>query len=91
VAKKQIVEARPMMLLPPHPGKCQACAVDHKHDQPHNAQSLYYQMKFKMEKGRYPNWIDAMEHCDETTKTAWKNLLIGQGVDVDGGKVNPTR
>src|SRR5437660_1387602 len=32
------------VLLPPSPGRCQECAVFHDERDPHNQQSLYYQM-----------------------------------------------
>jgi hypothetical protein len=79
-----------MMLLPPAKDKCQVCATDHDSKDPHNAQSLFYQMKFKMENGREASWLDAMSHCDQKIKDAWRDELIKIGVDVDGGKVNPT-
>ena len=40
-----------VMILPPKPGVCRECAVDHKPDQPHNRDSLYYQMKFRQNTG----------------------------------------
>lgn len=56
-------EANACTLLPPAPDVCQECAVDHAHDQPHNAQSLYYQQRFYATHGRYPTWSDALAHC----------------------------
>lgn len=35
-------------LLPPAKDCCPECAVKHKPDQPHNPESLYYQMKLMM-------------------------------------------
>ncbi len=84
-------EAGTMMLLPPAPDKCQECATDHKSDQPCNAQSLFYQMNFKMKNGRYPTWIDAMSHCTDDVKKQWKGLLLSYGVNVDDGQVNPKK
>ena len=57
-----------VVILPPKPGVCQICAVDHEPDQPHNRDSLYYQMKFRQQHGRFPTWADAMAHCDEHVK-----------------------
>lgn len=34
-------------LLPPPPNACQVCGVEHDEQQPHNAESLYYQYSFK--------------------------------------------
>lgn len=42
------------MILPPPSGKCQECAVDHKPEEPHNRDSLYYQMAFRQKHGRWP-------------------------------------
>jgi hypothetical protein len=80
-----------MFLLPPAPHLCQTCAVAHEPDAPHNAQSLFYQTKFNMENGRAPTWLDALDHCPEPVKTAWRSTLIAMGVDVDGGKITPER
>ncbi len=59
-----------MLLLPPRPGVCQECAVDHKPEEPHNKDSMYYQMKFKMKNDRWPTWEDAMAHCSQDIKNA---------------------
>ena len=40
------------MILPPDPGVCQECAVDHDPVQPHNRDSLYYQYSFYAKHGR---------------------------------------
>lgn len=65
-----------MALLPPAPDVCQVCAVDHSWDSPHNAQSLYYQMRFHAEHGRWPTWTDAMAHCSPDVQATWKNALV---------------
>ena len=62
-------------VLPPAPDKCQICAVKHEPEIPHNAQSLYYQMTFNGMVGRAPTWADAMAHCSEEMKAAWKREL----------------
>lgn len=78
------------MLMPPPPGVCQACAVDHHPAEPHNQQSLHYQYWFYFRtaretgEGRWPTWADAMEHCDDEIKAAWCEALEERGVDVDG-------
>jgi hypothetical protein len=51
-------------ILPPPADKCQVCAVKYGADEPHNAQSLYYQMTFAGMIGRPPTWADAMAHCE---------------------------
>lgn len=72
-----------LTLLPPHPGTCHACAVAHEPDQPHNAQSLYYQVRFRMEFGRPPTWADAMAHCSESVQSAWRAALAERGIIVE--------
>lgn len=64
-----------MTLLPPKGDACQECAVDHAWDQPHNQQSLYYQMQFHSKNGRWPTWTDAMSHCPDQVKLAWREHL----------------
>ena len=71
-----------MMLLPPAPDKCQECAVKHEPDQPHNAQSFFYQFKFNAQHGRSPTWKDAMAHCAKPVKAAWRRELKKHGVMV---------
>lgn len=68
-----------MMMLPPAPGKCPECAADHAPEQPHNAQSLFYQMKFHGEHGRWPTWTDALAHCAEPVRKAWAEELRKRG------------
>jgi hypothetical protein len=91
MAKLRFVEAKPLMVLPPRPDLCQVCAGKHEPGEPHNPQSLYYQMTFNMQHGRGPNWVDAMAHCDERVKKLWREALVEMGVDVDGGKVLPNK
>ena len=78
-------------MLPAAPDKCQECAVNHPPDQPHNAQSLFYQYAFYAKHQRWPNWLDAMAHCPDGVKALWTSELEKKGVDVAGGKINPTR
>ena len=61
-------------------GTCSQCAVAHAPDQPHDAQSLHYQYSFHAEHDRWPTWADAMAHCDEMTRGAWRALLLEHGV-----------
>lgn len=71
-----------MYLLPPAPDKCQACAVAHDPDEPHNQQSLFYQYWFYGQHGRWPTWADAMAHCDEATRAVWTEHLTAAGEPV---------
>lgn len=75
---------RKMQLLPPAPGRCQECAVDHPPELPHDATSLYYQTKFNMEHGRGATWADAMAHCTDEMKDAWTESLAKGGITTDG-------
>lgn len=68
-----------MQLLPPKPGTCPICAVDHKPEDPHNAQSLYYQYRFYGVRGRWPTWADAMAHCDPQIRARWEQALRDRG------------
>lgn len=67
-------------LLPPALDACQVCATKHKPEWPHNKDSLYYQLAFRDEHGRWPTWADAIAHCSEEMKEAWKKELIKLGV-----------
>jgi hypothetical protein len=69
-----------VMILPPKPGTCPVCAVKHDPAWPHNRDSLYYQMRFQQQHGRFPNWADAIAHCSEEMKAAWKEALLEKGV-----------
>lgn len=79
-----------MFMMPAAPGKCEMCGSEHEPELPHNAQSLFYAVRFNAEHGRAPNWLDAMEHCTQEMKDLWTAALIERGVDVFGGKVNPS-
>jgi hypothetical protein len=86
-----VCETKSFMLLPAPKGTCPECAHAHAPDQPHNAQTMFYQVKFKLEQGRDPTWPDAMAHCAAEVQATWRAALIDMGVDVDGGKINPAK
>lgn len=67
-------------LMPPRPGVCQECAVDHEPNFPHNQTSVYYQYHFYFSNGRWPLWIDAMKHCDWAMKNEWATKLEEMGI-----------
>ena len=69
-----------MTLLPCATDKCQACAVDHTIDEPHNQQSLYYQYWFYGQTGRWPTWADAIAHCSPKVRKLWKQALTEKNV-----------
>lgn len=71
-----------MILLPPPAGRCPECAREHDPQQPHDAQSFYYQFKFNWEHGRKATWADAMAHCSDETKAIWTEELRKLGVEV---------
>ena len=77
------VAASEMILLPPRSDVCQECARDHDPRLPHDKQSLYYQVKFKMEHGRGATWADAMGHCSDEIKAAWTDGLKKFGIEVE--------
>ncbi|MBA7621881.1 hypothetical protein ES703_29251 [subsurface metagenome] len=68
-----------LKILPPRTDLCQECATKHDINEPHNRDSLYYQIHFKMKNGRSPNWEDAIAHCDKVTKQLWRKELIKLG------------
>ena len=71
------------MLLKPAADKCPECAVEHYPEQPHNRDSLFYQVKFEVEHGRPATWADAIAHCKPELRAAWKEELILRGVWVE--------
>lgn len=76
--------AEKIKVLPPRPGVCKMCAARHSADQPHERDSLYYQVKFYRRFRRFPTWEDAMNHCSEEAKSAFRKKLSGRGVDLAG-------
>lgn len=76
-------------VLPPRPGACRVCAARHTKDQPHERDSLYYQVKFYRRFRRFPTWEDAMSHCSEEVKSAFREELSDRGVDLTG--ISPPR
>lgn len=70
------IEGGGLKMLPGPPRSCEWCHVKHHPDQPHNQQSLPYQMKFNAIHGRYPTWTDAMSHCNDNVKAIWRSGLV---------------
>ncbi len=64
-------------MLPAAAGACPVCARNpaHLEDQPHDAQSLFYQYAFYGEHGRWPTWKDALAHCSDEVKQQWETAL----------------
>jgi len=77
-----------LSLLLLQPGTCQECACVHEPDEPHNKQSLYYNIMFYDKHNRYPTWADAMDHCSPGVRSAWSKELEKFGIMVSAnGKV----
>ena len=70
-------------LIPPRPGCCRICAAMHKPEEPHEKDSLYYQNRFFKKHRRFPTWEDAMSHCSEDVKAAFREELSRRNIDVD--------
>lgn len=64
----------------PAPGLCPVCATRHDPHDPHDRDSLFYQNQFYRKYRRFPTWGDAMAHCDEATRTAWRKKLARRGI-----------
>jgi len=76
-------QPKTLAILPPEPGTCQVCACVHEPNEPHNKNSLYYQMKFHLDYGRWPTWEDAIKHCTEDMKAEWRKQLKFFGEKLD--------
>lgn len=69
-----------MSLLPPPKHLCPVCAVEHEAHLPHNRDSLYYQIRFKMLRRREPTWADAAAHCHPVIQKQWRETAERMGV-----------
>ena len=78
---------KPLLMLPPAPHLCQICAIEHPEDQPHNAQSFYYQYWFALNNDRKPTWNDAMNHCPEEVKAPWLSQFAKCGIDINSPRL----
>lgn len=72
-------------LFPPGEGKCPICAAKHLPEIPHNRDSLYYQMRFLQEHGRFPTWRDAAAHCPPDVKRIFAEEYAKRGIIIDVG------
>lgn len=59
------------------------CAVRHTLEEPHDRDSLFYQLFFHQRHGRFPTWNDAMAHCAEAVQQAWRAELTHRGIVLD--------
>jgi hypothetical protein len=84
------IQAASMKLLPPPEGHCRICAVKHRPDEAHNAQSLFYQMRFRMRYGRDCTWADAIAHLDERAQRFWiEHLNMARDNGLGNGYTEP--
>ncbi|EPT5086568.1 hypothetical protein ACVUCS_003469 [Salmonella enterica subsp. enterica] len=81
VTKTETVNA---LLMPTRTGTCPECGMQHRPDEPHNAQSLHYQYSFYGRWGRWPTWNDALAHCPPHIREFWLQELTARGVSVNG-------
>lgn len=70
-------------IAPPVRGSCPICACVHREGEPHNRESLYYQMKFRQENGRFPTWNDATAHCTPQVRAAFKEEMRRHGIEIE--------
>lgn len=82
---------KPWIMLPAKEGTCPECAVAHAVTSPHNAQSMFYKYYYFNQHGRWPDWMDALEHCPLDVQLLWLFELGMAGVDVEAGEITPRR
>ena len=70
-------------IIPALRNACPVCAASHDPDAPHNRDSLYYQMRFFQQNGRWPTWNDAMRHCDRTVREMFIRAYRARGIEID--------
>lgn len=63
-------------ILAPGKWKCPLCADRHSSYEPHNRNSLYYQVKFRRKNGREPTWTDAMGELSQLMRAYWRGELL---------------
>lgn len=78
-----------LQMMPPADNLCPICAHEHPASEPHDAQTLYYQLRFNEHHGRWPTWADAIAHCSEDVRTLWREELqrIGAWSEPPDGSV----
>lgn len=60
-----------LLSCPPGVDECQECGVTHSPTKPHFRTSIYYQVAFYLQHGRWPTWRDAMHHCTAELQALW--------------------
>jgi len=56
--------------------QCTVCAQVHAASEPHDPDSLTYQLVFHGLHGRWPTWTDAMAHCLPAVRRLWRREVI---------------
>jgi len=69
-----------VMILPPPDGHCRICGVKHEPYLAHNAESVFYGVRFKLRYGREGTWEDAIAHCSDEDKESWRRLTQEMGI-----------
>ena len=54
---------------------CPVCGIAHEPTWPHDPTTMVFQHHFFQENGRLPTWDDAMDHCEDHVKFAWREWL----------------
>ena len=70
-----------MMLMPARPGACVHCATKHGEHDPHNFQSVFWGMRFKMKWGRDPTHADCVAHLSGERQTCYRAALVQLGIE----------
>ncbi len=65
----------PFKVMPPRPGVCPECGLDHAEEEPHDLLSFLYKYNFFSKHGRWPLWTDAMSHCLPEIRDLWRANL----------------
>ena len=61
------------------PGQCPDCRELHPPEEPHNADSLFFQYSFREQHGRWPTWEDAAAHCEPAMQAIVREVLAEHG------------
>lgn len=69
-------------ILPLTRWTCPLCADRHTEKEPHNRNSLYYQMRFFQDHHRLPTWGDTIADCSPFRKAYWKMEMKNKGVKI---------
>ena len=69
-------------ILPLTRWTCPLCADRHTDKEPHNRNSLYYQMRFFQDHKRLPTWGDTIADCSQFRKAYWKMVMKNKGVKI---------